>query len=214
MFYDGEDVAKVAVTELNDILAVILGNKEKEADMLDLKVDVTIDKGRKTATLVSAVPSKQEVVPGEEITFDTTIKPYRGEKIKLSVPYNVPEHQQPGQLALDVHGGGLVNVAKILLAQQQATEAGAKPAEEEPPVDVQLSSNCNNDIVIESTVVVPKNDAELKESIRQAQKLAKELAKNPQAVKKPNQKPVVNKQATDYIIENVIHTSVKVLEKK
>lgn len=218
MFYDGGDVAKVAVTELNDILAVILGNKEKEADMLDLKVDVTIDKGRKTATLVSAVPSKQEVVPGEEITFDTTIKPYRGEKIKLSVPYKVPEHQQPGQLALDVHGGGLVNVAKILLAQQQATEAGAKPAEEEPTVDVQLqnmlSSNCNNDIVIESTVVVPQNDAELKESIRQAQKLAKELAKNPQAVKKTNQKPVVNKLATDYIIENVIHTSVKVLEKK
>ena len=218
MFYDDGDVAKVAVTELNDILAVILGNKEKEADMLDLKVDVTIDKGRKTATLVSAVPSKQEVVPGEEITFDTTIKPYRGEKIKLSVPYKVPEHQQPGQLALDVHGGGLVNVAKILLAQQQATEAGAKPAEEEPTVDVQLqnmlSSNCNNDIVIESTVEVPQNDAELKESIRKAQKLAKELAKNPQAVKKPNQKPVVNKLATDYIIENVIHTSVKVLEKK
>ena len=218
MFYDDGDVAKVAVTELNDILVVILGNKEKEADMLDLKVDVTIDKGRKTATLVSAVPSKQEVVPGEEITFDTTIKPYRGEKIKLSVPYKVPEHQQPGQLALDVHGGGLVNVAKILLAQQQATEAGAKPAEEEPTVDVQLqnmlSSNCNNDIVIESTVEVPQNDAELKESIRQAQKLAKELAKNPQAVKKPNQKPVVNKLATDYIIENVIHTSVKVLEKK
>ena len=218
MFYDDGDVAKVAVTELNDILAVILGNKEKEADMLDLKVDVTIDKGRKTATLVSAVPSKQEVVPGEEITFDTTIKPYRGEKIKLSVPYKVPEHQQPGQLALDVHGGGLVNVAKILLAQQQATEAGAKPAEEEPTVDVQLqnmlSSNCNNDIVIESTVEVPQNDAELKESIRQAQKLAKELAKNPQAVKKPNQKPVVYKLATDYIIENVIHTSVKVLEKK
>ena len=218
MFYDDGDVAKVAVTELNDILAVILGNKEKEADMLDLKVDVTIDKGRKTATLVSAVPSKQEVVPGEEITFDTTIKPYRGEKIKLSVPYKVPEHQQPGQLSLDVHGGGLVNVAKILLAQQQATEAGAKLAEEEPTVDVQLqnmlSSNCNNDIVIESTVEVPQNDAELKESIRQAQKLAKELAKNPQAVKKPNQKPVVNKLATDYIIENVIHTSVKVLEKK
>ena len=218
MFYDDGDVATGAVTELNEILAVILGNKEKEADMLDLKVDVTIDKGRKTATLVSAVPSKQEVVPGEEITFDTTIKPYRGEKIKLSVPYKVPEHQQPGQLALDVHGGGLVNVAKILLAQQQATEAGAKPAEEEPTVDVQLqnmlSSNCNNDIVIESTVEVPQNDAELKESIRQAQKLAKELAKNPQAVKKPNQKPVVNKLATDYIIENVIHTSVKVLEKK
>ena len=219
MFYDGEDVAKTAITELNDILAVILNNKEKEADMLDLKVDVTIDRGRKTATLVSAVPSKQEVVPGESITFDTTIKPYRGEKIKLSVPYKVPEHQQPGQLALDVHGGGLVNVAKILLAQQQAAQEGTKAAEEEPPVEVQLqnmlSSNCNNDIVIESTVVVPKTDAELKESVRQAQKLAKELAKKAQQPQgKAEKKPAANKLATDYIIENVIHTSVKVLDKK
>ena len=219
MFYDGEDVAKSAITELNDILAVILNNKEKEADMLDLKVDVTIDRGRKTATLVSAVPSKQEVLPGESITFDTTIKPYRGEKIKLSVPYKVPEHQQPGQLALDVHGGGLVNVAKILLAQQQAAQEGTKAAEEEPPVEVQLqnmlSSNCNNDIVIESTVVVPKTDAELKESVRQAQKLAKELAKKAQQPQnKAEKKPAVNKLSTDYIIENVIHTSVKVLNKK
>lgn len=219
MFYDGEDVAKAAITELNDILAVILNNKEKEPDMLDLKVDVTIDRGRKTATLVSAVPSKQEVLPGESITFDTTIKPYRGEKIKLSVPYKVPENQQAGQLALDVHGGGLVNVAKIMLAQQQAAQEGTKASEEEPPVEVQLqnmlSSNCNNDIVIESTVVVPKTDAELKESIRQAQKLAKELAKKTQQPqKKAEKKPVVNKVATDYIIENVIHTSVKVLAKK
>lgn len=219
MFYDGEDVAKAAITELNDILAVILNNKEKEPDMLDLKVDVTIDRGRKTATLVSAVPSKQEVLPGESITFDTTIKPYRGEKIKLSVPYKVPENQQAGQLALDVHGGGLVNVAKIMLAQQQAAQEGTKTSEEEPPVEMQLqnmlSSNCNNDIVIESTVVVPKTDAELKESIRQAQKLAKELAKKTQQPqKKAEKKPVVNKVATDYIIENVIHTSVKVLDKK
>lgn len=219
MFYDGEDVAKAAITELNDILAVILNNKEKEPDMLDLKVDVTIDRGRKTATLVSAVPSKQEVLPGESITFDTTIKPYRGEKIKLSVPYKVPENQQAGQLALDVHGGGLVNVAKIMLAQQQAVQEGTKTSEEEPPVEMQLqnmlSSNCNNDIVIESTVVVPKTDAELKESIRQAQKLAKELAKKAQQPQKnAEKKPVVNKVATDYIIENVIHTSVKVLDKK
>lgn len=219
MFYDGEDVAKAAITELNDVLAVVLNNKEKEADVLDLKVDVTIDRGRKTAVLVSAVPSKQEVLPGESITFDTTIKPYRGEKIKLSVPYKVPEHQQAGQLALDVHGGGLVNVAKILLAQQQAAEEGSKSSEEEPPVETQLqnmlSSNCNNDIVIESTVVVPKTDAELKASVRQAQKLAKELAKKAQQPQKKTEKqPVVNKLATDYIIENVIHTSVKVLDKK
>ncbi|MCI7611400.1 MAG: SpoIVB peptidase S55 domain protein [Selenomonadaceae bacterium] len=222
MFYDAEDVAKVSIGELNDILSVILGNKEKEPDLLDLKVEVMVERGRRTATLISAVPSKKDVLPGEEITFDTTIKPYRGENIKVSVPYIVPQNQLPGNLALDVHGGGLVNVAKILLAQQAALDAGAN-MDEEPPVSVQLqdmlSSSCNNEIIIESAVVVPKNDEELKESIKKAKKQAERLAKQEGNKAGRNkaarqEAPPVNKAATDYIIENIIHTNVNVLENK
>ena len=222
MFYDAEDVAKASIGELNDILGVILGNKEKEPDLLDLKVDVTVERGRKTATLISAVPSKQDVLPGEKITFDTTIQPYRGEKIKVTVPYTVPKAQAPGNLALDVHGGGLVNVAKILLAQQAAIDAGVN-MDEEPPVSIQLqdmlASNCNNEIIIESTVVVPKNDDELKESIKKAKKQAEQLAKQEsnnagRNNNAPQEPAPVNKAATEYIIENIIHTNVNVLEMK
>ena len=222
MFYDAEDVAKVSIGELNDILGVILGNKEKEPDLFDLKVDVTVERGRKTATLISAVPSKKDVLPGEKITFDTTIQPYRGEKIKVTVPYTVPKAQEPGNLALDVHGGGLVNVAKILLAQQAAIDAGVN-MDEEPPVSIQLqdmlASNCNNEIIIESTVVVPKNDDELKESIKKAKKQAEQLAKQEsnnagRNNNAPQEPAPVNKAATEYIIENIIHTNVNVLEMK
>ena len=222
MFYDAADVAQASVSELTNVLGVILGNKEKEPDLLDLKVDVTVERGRRTASLVSAKPSKKEALPGEAISFETTIKPYRGEKIKVSVPYTIPKNQVPGDLELDVHGGGMVNVAKLILAQQAAAEEG-KNMEEEPPVDVRLqdmlSANCNNEIVIESTVVVPKNEAELKESIRQAQKMSEKLAQQAKKDKaagaaEARKKAPVNKTATDYIIENIIHTSVKVLEKK
>ncbi|MGM9539302.1 SpoIVB peptidase S55 domain-containing protein [Anaerovibrio sp.] len=221
MFYDPEDVAKASIGELNDILGVILGNKEKEPDLLDLKVDVTVERGRRTATLISAEPSKKEVLPGEAITFNTTIQPYRGEKIKLSVPYTVPRNQVPGNLALDVHGGGLVNVAKILLAQQAALDAGVN-MDEEPPVSAQLqdmlASSCNNEIIIESTVVVPKNDEELQKSIKQAKKMAERMAKQNAAggnSQPGGQEPSpIGKVATDYIIENIIHTNVMVLENK
>lgn len=218
MFYDPADVAAASITELNDMLGVIMNNKEKEPDVLDLKVDVTVERGRKTATLVSAVPSKKEVLPGEKINVEATIKPYRGEKIKVSVPYTIPETQLPGEMGLDVHGGGMVNVAKLILEQQAAAEAGQN-MDEEPPVSVQLedmlAANSNNEIVIESTVVVPKTDAELKESIKQAKRLSEKLTKkNKPAEKKPAdaKAPPVNKAATDYIIENIIHTSVKVIE--
>lgn len=222
MFYDAEDVAGVSISELKDILGVILGNKEREPDLLDLKVDVAVERGRRTATLVSAVPSKDKVLPGESITFDTTIQPYRGGRIKLTVPYTVPKTQAPGSLALDVHGGGLVNVAKLLLAQQAALDAGVN-MDEEPPVDVQLrdmlASSCNNEIIIESTVVTPKNDEELKQSIKQAKKAAEQTKTAQQGSawaggKKPREQAPVNKASTDYIIENIIHTSLTVMENK
>lgn len=220
MFYDAEDVAGVSITELKDILNVILGNKEREPDLLDLKVEVAVERGRRTATLLSAVPSKNKVLPGESITFDTTIQPYRGDKVKLTVPYTVPKTQAPGNLALDVHGGGLVNVAKLLLAQQTAVEAGVN-MDGESPVEAQLrdmlASSCNNDIIIESTVVVPKNDEELKQSMKQAKKAAEQAAKQNTAgtgEKKPREKAPVNRTSTDYIIENIIHTNITVLENK
>ena len=82
-----------------------------------------------------------------------------------------------------------------------------------------LASNCNNEIIIESTVVVPKNDDELKESIKKAKKQAEQLAKqesnNAGSNNNAPQEPApVNKAATEYIIENIIHTNVNVLEMK
>lgn len=219
MFYDGENVAQASIEELSSLLGVIVGNREKEPDMLDLKVNVTVEKGRKTALLVSAVPSKKEALPGETVNFETTIKPYRGENIKVNVPYTIPETQHPGEMPLDVHGGGMVNVTKILLEQQAAAEAGQN-MDEEPPVETQLesmlSANCNNDIIIESTVVIPKDDAELEASIKRAKEMSDKLAKRQQTQpqSKSKAKPPANKATTGYIIENVIHTSIKVLEEK
>lgn len=219
MFYDDEDVAKSAISELNDVLGVILGNKEREPDLYDLKVDVTIDRGRKTATLISAKPVKTDVLPGERAEIEVTVQPYRSkEKIIVNVPFTVPENQAPGPLALDVHGGGLVNVTKVLMAQQEALEAGVD-MDKEVPVAAQLQemlkANRNNEIIIESTVVVPKTDAELKKSVQQAKKQAQKAAKNSKPQGKYVKKDMPeNKSSTDYIIENIIHTSLTVLEDK
>lgn len=219
MFYADTEVGKLAVSELTDVLKVLAENRDQESDLLDLKVDITVDNARKTAYLVSAVPSKTEVLPGEKITLETTVKPYRGEKFKVSVPFTVPETQAAGNLALDIHGGGLVNVTKILMAQQAAQEAAANAPEvetvsTEEKLTEMLKSKHNNDIVVETTVAVPKNDGELKDAIKKAKKLAERLAKQGQAAaKKQNDQPD-NSLSTEYIIENVIHASVKVLEQK
>lgn len=218
MFYNGSDVGKQAVGELNEILNTICTNKDREANIYDVKVDVFIGGQRMTASILSATPDKTEVCAGDKVIFKTTLKPYRQEKITVDVPYTVPKTQLPGTLNLDLHGGGLINVAKLLLAQQ----AGDASLEEDQNVKTEakikemLKTACNNDIVVEPAAAPILTDEQQKAAIKEAIKQSKKLAENGNKSKVDNSKPVeaVQKTATDYVIENVIHTTLKIVEKK
>ncbi|MCR5176205.1 MAG: SpoIVB peptidase S55 domain protein [Anaerovibrio sp.] len=224
MFYNAADVGKPAISELTEVMNAICNNKDREADITDIKVDVFIEGKRKTASLLSAVPSKTEVTPGEELSFKVTIKPYRSEKQVMDVPYTVSKTQLPGTLSLDIHGGGLVNVAKLLLAQQGGDEEleADKSVTTEAILKKMVDANRNNEIIIEPAVAPPMTEAQQKEAIKQAIKQAKkaeeqakkalESGEKPEAVK-PAAEPV-SRYTTDYIIDNVVHSTIKVVEKK
>lgn len=217
MFYDTSDVAKQAVGEITTILNTICTNREKESDIIDMKVKIDLDSARKTALLLEAIPSKTKVMPGEQITFATTISPYRGDKETVFVPYTVPVNQPEGPLNLDIHGGGLVNVAKLVLEQQNAQANEEQPKTTEQQLAEMVDTNHNNDIVIEPAIVVPQTEAEQKAAVKKAikqakeqEKRAKELAKKGLKPKKNASKPKVDRYSTSYIIENVIHTTLQV----
>ena len=218
MFYSSSDVGKQAVGELNELLNTICTNKDREANIYDVKVDVFIGGQRMTASILSATPDKTEVCAGDKVIFKTTLKPYRQEKVTVDVPYTVPKTQLPGTLNLDLHGGGLINVAKLLLAQQ----AGDASLEEDQSVKTEakikemLKTACNNDIVVEPAAAPILTDEQQKAAVKEAIKQSKKLAENGNKSKVDNSKPVeaVQRTATDYVIENVIHTTLKIVEKK
>ena len=80
MFYNTADVGQIAVGELMQAMNVICSNTDQESDIVDVQVDVQMENGRKTATLVSAVPDKTTVKAAFLVKFTTTIKPYRRDK--------------------------------------------------------------------------------------------------------------------------------------
>ena len=214
MFYDSNDVAKTAVSELTSFMNTICNNRERESDIIDVKVKITLDSTRKTASLISAIPSKNEVKPGETIHFATTLKPYRGDKITLSVPYTVPLHQLEGPLNLDIHGGGLVNVAKLLLAQQNGNGEEESQKTTEQQLKEMADANHNNDIVIETAVAVPQTEAEqkamVKKAIEQSKKADKLRNNQVKSTETKKTKPDVNRYSTNYLIDNVIHATLQV----
>lgn len=237
LFYNAADVGKAAIAEFTDLMKLICTNKEKEADITEIQVNIGMENSRRTASLVSAVPSKQEVYPGEKLTFKVGIKPFREEKIFLEVPYTVPADQDPGVLKLDIHGGGLVNVTKLLQAQQQAQaeEENQESEQQSKVADILaelVDTNHNNDIVIETAARGVMTEKQQKEAIKNAKKRAKRAIaeakaaeekrledaragrKTQVAAESEKQKHRFSRMSTNYIIDNVIHSGVKVLELK
>ena len=222
MFYGAEDVGQNAIGELAQAMNLICNNKDKESDIVDVQAEISLEEGRHTASLVSATPEKMTAAPGETVNFKTTIKPYRGEKQTLTIPYTVPKFQKEGLMHLDVRGGGFIPVTAALLLQQVGLESADNEGGAQSVGDKLqnlIDTPRNNEIIIAPGAgQAPTSEKEQKRMIREAAKAAKaqaaEEAKNRKVeFLKEKKKDEQTRFETDYIIDNVIHATLKV-EKK
>lgn len=221
MFYNTADVGQIAVGELMQAMSVICSNTDQESDIVDVQVDVQMENGRKTATLVSAVPDKTTVKPGDLVKFTTTIKPYRRDKETLLIPYRVPVTAPEGPLTLDIRGGGVAPITQLKLLQQTGVDLIAQEDKTTTTKDKLQSlkrTGRNNEIIIApGASAVPMTSAQQRKAAREAAKAAREAAQQRKfsfSLNAPkNETPGETKFTTNYIIDNVIHTTLQVERK-
>ena len=228
MFYNTTDVGQVAISELMQAMGIICADTDKEADIIDVQVNVKMQDGRKSATLVSATPERTTVAPGETVNIRVVLKPYREAKQTLTIPFTVPKAQMDGTLALDVRGGGMVPVSPLLLLQQ-ATGLSVQSEDEKAQTTADKlkelgDAGKNNEIIIApGAAAQPLTEKEQRRVMRAAKEAAKRAAakekKHPQKLdlaaelkggKAEKKTEGQTKFATDYLIDNVIHTTLKV----
>ncbi len=220
MYYSAADVGQLAVTELMQAVSTIVTNQEKESDLIDVDVDVELSGERQTALLVSATPDKTTVKPGDTVTFKTTIRPYRKPEETLSIPYQVPETQPAGTLNLDIRGGGFVPVSPLMLLAQAGLEVPDNETHFQTTEDkLRALSDMgqNNEIIIApGAPPTPSSDREMKKLVRAAEKAAQRAASkeehNKVTLLSDAKKDAREKFFAPYVIENVIHASLKVEE--
>ena len=204
MFYNTADVGQSAVGELMQAMSIVCSNTEQESDIVDVQVDVQMENGRKTATLVSAVPDKATVKPGDLVKFTTTIKPYRRDKETLLIPYRVPVTAPEGPLTLDIRGGGVAPIAQLKLLQQTGLDLIAqedKTATTKDKLQGLKRTGRNNEIIIapgaQAQVMMPAQQRKFSFSLN----------------KPKNENAGETKFTTNYIIDNVIHSTLQVERK-
>ena len=209
MFYNVSDVGQVAVMELMQALTIVCSNTTEESDIFGINVNIELDNERKTASLVSAVPDKVKVKPGETVNLTVTLQPYRKPTEKVVVPYTVPLAAKEGPLTLDLHGGALVPVAQVLANVGIIMPTNETPAQNyDEKIKNFLKTGKNNQIVVEPGASAEiKSDKELKKDIERAKKAQARLEK---LGKKTDSSPNENKVDTGYIIDNVIHAIINV----
>ena len=221
MFYNTADVGQIAVGELMQAMSIVCSNTEQESDIVDVQVDVQMENGRKTATLLSAVPDKTTVKPGDLVKFTTTIKPYRRDKETLLIPYRVPVTAPEGPLTLNIRGGGVAPIAQLKLLQQTGLDLIAqedKTATTKDKLQGLKRTGRNNEIIIapgaQAQVMTP---AQQRKAAREAATAAREAAQQRKFSFSLNQPKHENtgetKFTTNYIIDNVIHSTLQVERK-
>ena len=210
MFYNTADVGQIAVGELMQAMSIVCSNTEQESDIVDVQVDVQMENGRKTATLLSAVPDKATVKPGDLVKFTTTIKPYRRDKETLLIPYRVPVTAPEGPLTLDIRGGGVAPIAQLKLLQQTGLDLIAqedKTATTKDKLQGLKRTGRNNEIII-----APGAQAQVMTPAQQRK--AAQQRKFSFSLNKPkNENAGETKFTTNYIIDNVIHSTLQVERK-
>ena len=204
---------------------LICADTEREADVYDVKVQVEAETARRTASLLTAVPEKVEVKPGETVKFKITLKPYRADKFTLDVPFTVPDSQPEGTMHLEVHGGGLALVEQLLAALQTANDAPPAVSDEDRAMTTEnrlrdlVETPANNDMVIEPGGGPVPTEEEQEKAIREAIRRQEEkeaAASEAGALGKPSDKEVKPPRTvfpTDYVIDNHISAALEISKK-
>jgi len=205
MFYNASDVGQVAVLELMQALNLVCSNTKQESNIFGVDVNISFETERRTASIVSISPDKKKVKPGETVNLTVELQPYRKPTETVIVPYTVPLTARQGNLSLEIHGGALVPVAQALSNATGIITADSNRSYEDKISDF-LKTGKNNQLVVEigaSNEV--KSDKEIRKEIEQAKRAQARLKKEGKTPKK-----VDNKVDTNYIIDNVMRTTLNV----
>jgi hypothetical protein len=155
MFYSPANIGELTVSELHEMLTVLTANQFQSVDVMDVKVNITVDPERRTATIMQARANVATAKPGDQVEVAVSLKPYRGETITRVVPFTIPKDQQPGPLSLEVRGGGTISLIDLLAKRQIANGEALQLADK---LKTQTFSDIikelaerdhNNDIVVE-----------------------------------------------------------------
>jgi hypothetical protein len=102
---NGQPAAMTAAQSLGERFARIYDNPYNVPAVKSVKLDFDLIRERRQARLESARTDVTEARPGDEITVETVLAPYRGERVVRYIPVKIPTSASKGPLHILVSDG-------------------------------------------------------------------------------------------------------------
>jgi hypothetical protein len=102
---NGQPAAMTAALSLGDRFGRIYDNPYNAPAVKSVNLDFDLVRERRQARLESARTDVTEARPGDEITVETVLAPYRGERVVRQIPIKIPTSASKGTLRILVSDG-------------------------------------------------------------------------------------------------------------
>jgi SpoIVB peptidase S55 len=101
----GQPAAALAASSIGERFGRIYSNPYDAPDVQGVKLEFELVRERRSARLEASRTDVTEARPGEEITVETVIRPYRGERLLRQIPIRIPTSAAKGPLRILVSDG-------------------------------------------------------------------------------------------------------------
>ncbi len=102
---NGQPAAALAANSIGDRFGRIYSNPYDAPDVQGVKLDFDLVRERRSARLETSRTDMTEARPGDQITVETVIRPYRGERLVRQIPIRIPTTASKGPLRILVSDG-------------------------------------------------------------------------------------------------------------
>jgi len=106
MYYSSDDIAIQAITEIPEIIDLIVNNYFEIVDLTAINIDIKIDNKKKIGRIEEVVLEDSSIKSGDHLEAKIKIRPFRGELIEKMLTIQIPSDTPPGEALLMVNGGG------------------------------------------------------------------------------------------------------------
>ena len=196
MYYNSDDIAIQTITEIPEIIDLVVNNYFEIVNLTKINIDIKIDNKKKIGRVEEIALVNSSIKPGDHLEAKIKIKPFRGELIEKVLTIQIPSDTSPGEALLMVTGGG-----ELDNQQEEFVNDSKQDYKSLEEILKAIADRTKGNQVI-GEVILYSNELPFEENIDN-----RDLIK-----KKEKENTLISKIETDMVIEGYLEVPFTILE--